>query len=62
MPTGFERGSTSVSTPPEKSCATCGRRITWRAKWRDCWDEITQSGHTVDPSTAKGPIRLRKPI
>jgi len=116
---------------PEKPCATCGRRITWRAKWRDCWDEvrycsercrrnkpgsqgdatettilemlaarksgaticpsevarqrhpetwrdhmedvrraarrlvareklvITQRGQVVDPSTAKGPIRLR---
>lgn len=117
---------------PEKPCATCGRRITWRAKWRDYWDqvkhcsercrrhkpgpqgdateqtilemlatrkagsticpsevaralhpdetwrihmedirnaarrlvakgvlEITQGGHPVDPSTAKGTIRLR---
>ncbi|MFU8893121.1 MAG: DUF3253 domain-containing protein [Luteolibacter sp.] len=25
---------------PEKNCATCGRRIVWRAKWRDCWDEV----------------------
>jgi hypothetical protein len=120
-----------VKPLPEKPCATCGRRITWRAKWRDCWDEvlhcsercrrhkpgaqgdalettiletlasraagatlcpseiacaafpdawrermedvrnaarrlvaqgridITQGGRPVDPSTAKGPIRLR---
>lgn len=118
---------------PEKPCAACGRRITWRAKWRDCWDEvrfcsercrrnkpnqkstatetailamlatrkagsticpsevarqlhpetwrdhmedvrnaarrlvarhqlvITQRGQIVDPSTAKGPIRLKLP-
>lgn len=121
-----------MKPPLEKPCATCGRRITWRAKWRDCWDEvrhcsercrrnkagrqgvateqaildllgsrkagasicpseaarllhpdhwrdhmedvrsaarrlaatgileITQGGSPVDPSTAKGPIRLRK--
>lgn len=120
-----------MSSLPEKPCATCGRRIVWRAKWKDCWDEvrycsercrrnkpgaqgdvaeqailellalrksggsicpsevargidpegwrgrmedirqaarrlaakgkieITQGGHVVDVSTAKGPIRLR---
>jgi len=119
---------------PEKTCSTCGRRITWRKKWADCWDqilycsdacrrkkpgtagqqieavilrllserkagaticpseaarelwpetwrermeetrqaarrlvarhliEITQSGWVVDPSLAKGPIRLRRRI
>ena len=118
----------------EKSCACCGRRITWRKKWATNWDairycsdacrkrrvrdvdveleqailkllagragtasicpseaarqvggedawralmepvraaarrlvvrgsiEITQGGRSVDPSTAKGPIRLRLP-
>lgn len=25
---------------PEKPCAACGRRIVWRAKWRDHWDEV----------------------
>jgi hypothetical protein len=118
------------SEPVDKSCVTCGRRITWRKKWardwasiRYCSDgcrggldatdraleaaiesllaqcaagasicpseaaravavdwrplmeparraarrlvaagtaEITQSGHVVDPSTAKGPIRIRR--
>lgn len=24
----------------EKPCAACGRRITWRRKWADCWDEV----------------------
>lgn len=24
----------------EKPCASCGRRITWRRKWADCWDEV----------------------
>ena len=118
-------------TLPEKPCATCGRRITWRKKWERDWEnvrfcsdrcrgkkpgaagdaleaailallgqrargstlcpsevarveggdnwrtlmepvreaarrlvaagrlDITQGGRPVDPSTAKGPIRLR---
>ena len=119
-------------TPPSKTCAVCGRTITWRKKWARDWDqvrycsdgcrragvtavdrrleaeildqlgqrgagkticpsevaravggdewrdqmepvrraarrlvadgqvEITQGGHRVDPSTAKGPIRIRR--
>ena len=118
--------------PAEKTCATCGRRITYRKKWASTWEQvrycsdacrgkrgskkdraleqsirtlltaravdaticpseaaravggeawrdlmesarqaarrlvaageivITQHGHIVDPSTAKGPIRLRR--
>jgi len=118
---------------PEKTCASCGRRIVWRKKWERSWDEVrycsercrtrrdlgldaqmedailtllaerattssicpsdaarraageddwrplmetaraaarrlvarnlievTQRGQVVDPSTAKGPIRLRR--
>ena len=124
------------STAPvheDKTCASCGRRIEWRAKWADDWDDvrycsdacrrrkvsatdrrleetilelldaraatsticpsdaaravgseddwrdlmeparraarrlvadgvvdITQGGQVVDPSTAKGPIRIRR--
>ena len=119
-----------ADTPEEKTCAACGRRIAWRAKWARNWDsvrycgekcrrtkidatdqalemailellgmrgrgaticpseaaarvadgdsdlmertrqaarrlvaagviEITQKGRVVDPSTARGPIRLR---
>ncbi len=116
----------------EKTCGSCGRRIEWRKKWADDWDQvrwcsdacrrrkvrpvdrqleaaildllaeragdaticpseaakavdpdewrelmeparaagrrlvadgsvvITQKGHIVDPSTAKGPIRIRR--
>ena len=123
----------SDPTRAEKTCASCGRRIEWRAKWANNWDavkycssacrshgvnatdlqleetivtlqgkraqdaticpsdaaraiggedwrdlmeparraarrmvardelEITQGGSVVDPSTAKGPIRLRRP-
>lgn len=25
---------------PDKTCATCGRRIAWRKKWADTWDEV----------------------
>lgn len=118
--------------PAEKTCATCGRRMTWRKAWARNWDEvrycsegcrrhrpgptdlaldqairdllatraarvticpseaarrvggedwrdlmeparaaarrlvaageveITQGGRIVDPSTAKGPIRIRR--
>lgn len=24
----------------EKICAVCGRKIEWRKKWEDCWDEV----------------------
>ena len=24
----------------EKVCAVCGRRIEWRKKWEDCWEEV----------------------
>lgn len=119
-----------TGTPDDKTCAVCGRRIAWRAKWARDWEsvrycgekcrrtkltaidqaleeailellsarargaticpseaagrvadgdsdlmertrqaarrlvaagvvEITQKGRVVDPSTARGPIRLR---
>ena len=117
-------------TPPDRSCAVCGRRIAWRKKWERDWEqvrhcstgcrrrgvrdvdrrletaitdllgarsgticpseaaravdpdgwrdlmeparmaarrlvdagevEIVQGGRVVDPSTAKGPIRIRR--
>lgn len=25
---------------PEKTCATCGRRMVWRKKWERSWDEV----------------------
>ena len=24
----------------EKFCAVCGRRIEWRKKWEDCWEDV----------------------
>ena len=125
--------SDSTGAQDDKTCASCGRRIQWRAKWANNWDavkycsaacrshgvnatdvrleetivtllnarardaticpsdaartiggeewrdlmeparraarrmvargdlQITQGGSVVDPSTAKGPIRLRRP-
>lgn len=126
------RSRDTAPEPAEKTCASCGRRIEWRAKWADDWDDvrycsaacrrhgvtdtdrrlestiielldtraatsticpsdaaravgdedwrdlmeparraarrlvadgvvdITQGGNVVDPSTAKGPIRIRR--
>ncbi|MFC5929778.1 DUF2256 and DUF3253 domain-containing protein [Cryobacterium melibiosiphilum] len=131
-----QRTPTDADATPsraDKTCASCGRRIQWRAKWAANWDsvkycsaacrahgvsatdteleatiatllaarantaticpsdaaraiggeewrdlmeparraarrmvargelQITQGGNVVDPSTAKGPIRLRRP-
>jgi hypothetical protein len=124
--------ATMEGVPPTKTCAGCGRTITWRKKWARDWDqirwcsdrcrragltptdtalertvldllahraagaticpseaaravggdnwrplmeparaaarrlvatgavEITQAGHPVDPSTTKGPLRIRR--
>jgi hypothetical protein len=24
----------------EKICKSCGRRMTWRKKWANCWDQV----------------------
>jgi hypothetical protein len=29
-----------VTPLPEKTCAVCGRRITWRLKWARDWDAV----------------------
>lgn len=31
---------TKKSTPEDKTCASCGRRIEWRKKWEKNWDDI----------------------
>lgn len=31
---------TSTAHPPDKTCAVCGRRITWRAKWARDWEQV----------------------
>lgn len=32
--------SPAVSHPPDKICAVCGRRISWRAKWAWDWKQV----------------------
>lgn len=29
-----------MSTPEDKTCASCGRRIEWRKKWERDWDSV----------------------
>lgn len=29
-----------MSTPPDKTCVSCGRRIEWRKKWERDWDSV----------------------
>lgn len=31
---------TGCVPPPDKTCASCGRRIEWRAKWAKNWDDV----------------------
>ncbi len=30
----------AAGVPPPKSCAACGREITWRKKWERDWDNV----------------------
>lgn len=36
-----------------KTCAYCGRRMEWRAKWKDCWDEVKFCSERCRRSTGK---------
>lgn len=29
-----------MGTPPDKTCAACGRRIEWRKKWARDWESV----------------------
>ncbi len=29
-----------MTTPDPKTCGSCGRRIEWRKKWADTWDDV----------------------
>jgi hypothetical protein len=40
---------------PEKSCVSCGRGITWREKWENCWDDVrycSDACHRRKPGSA----------
>ncbi|MFD1721065.1 DUF3253 domain-containing protein [Amnibacterium endophyticum] len=34
------RDRSRAPEPQERTCAACGRRIEWRAKWARDWDEV----------------------
>jgi hypothetical protein len=36
--------SAVMAHPPDKTCAVCGRRIEWRAKWERDWPNIRHCG------------------
>jgi hypothetical protein len=29
-----------MTAPPDRTCASCGRRIEWRQKWAKSWDDV----------------------
>lgn len=35
-----EPGPMADDTSHDRTCAACGRRIEWRAKWADDWDHV----------------------
>lgn len=37
-------GSDPAGDKADKTCASCGRRIEWRAKWADNWDAVKYCG------------------
>lgn len=37
---GRQREHATTAAPPEKTCAACGRRIAWRAKWARDWEAV----------------------
>jgi hypothetical protein len=32
--------SGAAASPPQKTCAACGRRIEWRKKWERDWEQV----------------------
>lgn len=44
------------SALPAKPCATCGRTMTWRKRWRNNWDEVK---YCSDRCRAQAKTQLR---
>lgn len=44
------------SALPAKPCATCGRTMTWRKRWRNNWDEVK---YCSDRCRARAKTQLR---
>ena len=40
MPHRQRAADLDSAATPEKTCASCGRRIEWRAAWAKNWDEV----------------------
>ncbi len=40
MPDRKPKPQATTAAHPDKTCATCGRTITWRKKWERDWDNI----------------------
>lgn len=55
---GRQRGA-AVEEPTEKTCRSCGRRIEWRAKWADDWDEVR---YCSDACRARGVTALDRDL
>ncbi|WP_293765950.1 DUF2256 domain-containing protein [uncultured Aquitalea sp.] len=37
MKTGFKGNKSAL---PAKPCAACGKPMSWRRKWAQCWDDV----------------------
>ncbi len=40
MPDRKPKAQTGFAAHPDKTCATCGRTISWRKKWERDWDQV----------------------
>lgn len=40
MPDRKPKKSAAQNTTPTKTCAACGRTVTWRKRWANNWDEV----------------------
>ncbi len=52
------RRDAAPGRPEPKTCASCGRRIEWRRKWADDWDEVRYCSRACRGSRP-GPVDRR---
>ncbi|HEX5749315.1 MAG TPA: DUF2256 and DUF3253 domain-containing protein [Archangium sp.] len=43
-----------MPTPPPKTCAVCGRTITWRKKWERDWENVRYCSDRCRSRKARG--------
>lgn len=46
--------SPAVTHPPDKTCAVCGRTISWRAKWARDWEQVRYCSDRCRRETSAG--------